>query len=329
MSGDSRNCGDIVMPAIAARVRKNGAQFYWHLGDFRRISAIDEDMAPPIQLGLAAKPMTESAYLTSAWPDFISHQLAPFGGLPVFLAIGNHETILPAKREAWLMQFADWLEAPVIRTQRLKDDPRDHALHAYYHWAHQGVDFISLDNATPDQIDDPQLSWLHSVIQRDQASAEIRAIVVGMHEALPGSVGHVHSMSESPQGDKSGRAVYELLWDVHKAAHKQVYILASHSHFFMENVFETADWKGKVLPGWIVGTAGAVRYRLPVETGPAQHAQTDVYGFLLGTVAADGSISFGFEKLTLEDLAAANRDNYPEPLVRWCFTQNRELQPLH
>jgi hypothetical protein len=37
VSGDSRNCGDIAMPAIAAGVRKDGAQFYWHLGDYRAI----------------------------------------------------------------------------------------------------------------------------------------------------------------------------------------------------------------------------------------------------------------------------------------------------
>ena len=65
-------------------------------------------------------------------------------------------------------------------------------------------------------------------------------------------------------------------------AHKKVYILASHSHFYMEDVYNTATWKGKVLPGWIIGTAGAVRYRLPAGkvTGPT--AMTDVYGYLRG-----------------------------------------------
>src|SRR5271167_2227956 len=43
VSGDSRNCGDIVMPAIAQGARRDGAAFYWHLGDYRRISNIDED----------------------------------------------------------------------------------------------------------------------------------------------------------------------------------------------------------------------------------------------------------------------------------------------
>jgi hypothetical protein len=246
----------------------------------------------------------------------------------VFLAIGNHETILPATREAWLLQFADWLETPVIRAQRLQDNPQDHKLHTYYHWVNRNVDFITLDDASPDQIDAAQMAWLRATLQRDESSPEIRSIVVGMHAALPGSVGHVHSMSDWAQGDQSGRQVYEMLWHAHSSAHKQVYVIASHSHFFMENVFETADWKGKVLPGWIVGTAGAVRYRLPAETGPAQHAQTDVYGFLLGTVSPDGAISFAFHKLGFDDLISANAGKYPQRQMRWCFDENRLLEPL-
>ena len=50
VSGDSRNCGDIVMPAIASGVVHDGAAFYWHLGDFRAIYKFDEDMSPPPQL---------------------------------------------------------------------------------------------------------------------------------------------------------------------------------------------------------------------------------------------------------------------------------------
>ncbi|MGC1169815.1 MAG: hypothetical protein WA886_12990, partial [Candidatus Acidiferrales bacterium] len=44
VSGDSRNCGDVVMPAIAAGVLKDNASFYWHLGDFRKNSDFDEDI---------------------------------------------------------------------------------------------------------------------------------------------------------------------------------------------------------------------------------------------------------------------------------------------
>src|ERR1700674_204741 len=109
VSGDSRNCGDIVMPAIASGVLSSGAEFYWHLGDFRAIYTFDEDMVPPAALGLPPRPMNVSGYLNSAWPDFIAHQMVPFGELPVFLSIGNHETIPPATRQDYLTQFADWL----------------------------------------------------------------------------------------------------------------------------------------------------------------------------------------------------------------------------
>jgi hypothetical protein len=145
-----------------------------------------------------------------------------------------------------------------------------------------------------------------------------------MHAALPGSVGYNHSMSDWAQGEKSGREVYEALLHARDAAHKKVYLLASHSHFVMEDVYRTAYWKGKVLPGWIVGTAGAVRYRLPNEVGSGRLAKTDVYGYLLATVMSDGSISFGFHQLGVEDLLRVNNDKQREPLVRWCFTENRQ-----
>jgi len=324
VSGDSRNCGDIVMPAIARGVLDSGAEFYWHLGDFRAIYTFDEDMVPPAKLNLTRKPMYIATYLSNAWPDFIAHQIAPFGDLPVLLAMGNHETIPPATRDAWLIQFADWLENAVIRAQRLKDNPQDRKLRAYYHWVKGNVDFITLDNASTDQFDTAQLDWFLKLIQRDEASPDIQTIVIGMHAALPGSIGHSHSMADWPQGDKSGREVYQKLWHAQDSAHKRVYILASHSHFFMQDVYQTADWKNKVLPGWIVGTAGAVRYRIPPEAGPAQKAQTDVYGYMIGTVAADGSISFEFQKLSLEDLIAADQGAFPESLVRWCYSENKQ-----
>jgi hypothetical protein len=324
VSGDSRNCGDIVMPAIAAGVHKSGAVFYWHLGDFRAIYRIDEDMSPPAELGLHNKTLETQAYLKDAWPDFIAHQMVPFGTLPVYLLMGNHEAIPPMTREAWLVQFADWLETPAIRARRLNDDPLDHQLHAYYHWTERNIDFISLDNSTPDQFDPAQMKWLEGVLARDEASPGIGGIVVGMHEALPGSVSRMHSMSESHLGDKSGREVYEALWHAREAGHKHVYVLASHSHYYMDNIFETADWKDKVLPGWIIGTAGAQRYKLPAETTPAQHAQTNVYGYMIATVARDGGVSFEFERLSLDDLRAISGSNYPEPLTRWCYENNHQ-----
>jgi len=324
VSGDSRNCGDIVMPAIARGVKKSGAVFYWHLGDFRAIYELDEDMSAPVSLGLHNEPLETLTYLKEAWPDFIAHQIVPFGSLPVYLVMGNHEAVPPMSREAWLVQFADWLETPMIRAQRLKDDPSDHKLHAYYHWMERNIDFITMDNATPDEFDPDQMKWLHEVLARDEASPRVRGIVVGMHEALPDSTSRMHSMNESARGTESGREAYEALWHAQESAHKRVYLLASHSHFYMDHIFETASWKDKVLPGWIVGTAGAIRYKLPPETTPAQHAQTNVYGYMIATVTADGEVSFEFERLSLEDLRAVSGSAYPDPLIRWCYEQNHQ-----
>jgi 3',5'-cyclic AMP phosphodiesterase CpdA len=312
------------MPAIAAGVHKSGANFYWHLGDFRAIYRFDEDMSPPVALGLRNQPLETQTYLKEAWPDFIAHQIVPFGALPVYLLMGNHEAIAPMTREAWLVQFADWLETPVLRAQRLKDDPLDHGLHSYYHWVVRDVDFISLDNATQEEFDPGQMTWLHALLARDEASPQIRTIVVGMHEALPGSISRMHSMSESSLGDKSGREAYEALWRAHDSAHKRVYVLASHSHYYMDNIFETADWKDKVLPGWIIGTAGAQRYKLPPETTPAQHAQTNIYGYMIATVSSDGTVSFDLQRLSIDDLRAVIGSAYPEALVRWCYENNKQ-----
>jgi Calcineurin-like phosphoesterase len=323
ISGDSRNCGDVVMPAIAQGVQKSGAEFYWHLGDFRAIYTLDEDLVPPSQLGLPPKPMTISTYQSTAWQDFIVHQLGPFGNLPLFLSPGNHEFIPPASRDAYLAQFADWLNAPRLREQRLKDDPQDHKLRSYYHWVRGNVDFIALDNASGEQFDPLQMNWIRSAIDRDEKSNQIQTIIVGMHAALPGSLGDSHSMSESGTGERTGRQIYEALLHAQNSAHKRVYVFASHSHFFMEDIFRTDTWKGKVLPGWIVGTAGAVRYRLPPGVAAGPKAKTDVYGFLVATVAQDGSISTEFKQLALDDLRRANPST-PGPLVQWCFDNNKQ-----
>ncbi len=327
VSGDSRNCGDIVMPAIAAGVLEKRAEFYWHLGDFRAIYTFDEDLVPPASLKLPTKPLTVIDYETGAWPDFIAHQLAPFGNLPVYLSPGNHENIPPATRDQYLKQFVDWLHTPAILNQRLKDDPTDHALRSYYHWIDREIDFIALDNASPDQFDANQLKWLQAVVQRDEASDQIKTIVVGMHAALPGSFGKSHSMEDWPQGAYSGTLVYQELVHAKEVAHKNVYILASHSHFYMEDVYNTETWKGHVLPGWIIGTAGAIRYPLPPGKTQGPGSMTKVYGYMTGTVAADGTIEFAFHKLAVADLLTANQGRLPDSLVHWCDQSNVQQPP--
>src|ERR1039458_1214661 len=150
VSGDSRNCGDIVMPAIAQGVLHDGAAFYWHLGDYRAIYMIDEDYR---QIHPSA---TMNQYTSDAWADFIQHQMQPFGNLPIFLETGNHEMISPMSRSQYLVQFAKWLDTPVLQRQRMADSPDNRLLETYYHWIDRGVDFISMDNSSSDQFDAEQ-----------------------------------------------------------------------------------------------------------------------------------------------------------------------------
>ena len=323
VSGDSRNCGDVVMPAIAASVRKSGANFYWHLGDFRAIYDFDEDMAPPAALHLQYPHLSVIGYLTSAWNDFKDRQLHPFSPLEIFLGIGNHELIYPMTRAVFIDRFEGYLNSPRLRAQREHDHDTG-GVRTYYHWVMNGTtDFISLDNALNSAFDKDQMAWIRARLADDRNSAAITTVVVGAHEALPGSKGMSHSMCDSPAGVESGREVYNLLWDLH-AAGKKVYVLASHSHFVMDDVYNTSYWKGRVLPGWIVGTAGAVRYRLPPGEIPGTIARTDVYGYFLATVMSDGSIQFAFREITLDDLRLANAGKAPDALVQWCYAENKD-----
>src|SRR5437763_12601330 len=77
VSGDSRNCGDVVVPAIAEGARRDHAAFYWHLGDLRHMADDyagtkvhpDEDyLHEPEHRG---KPADKEQYMREAWDDFI------------------------------------------------------------------------------------------------------------------------------------------------------------------------------------------------------------------------------------------------------------------
>jgi hypothetical protein len=326
VSGDSRNCGDVVMPGIAETAKKNQAAFYWHLGDLRRISEADEDIQhQPEHL---AKPMAMDEYLSIAWQDYIDSQIAPFGAIPFFVGIGNHEVIPPKTRDGFLLQFADWLDSPALRAQRLKDFPDDHLLRTYYHWMDRGVAFYFLDSASAEQFDPAQLTWFERVLEKDLANSAVKTIVVGMHKALSESISKGHSMDESPTGTSSSQRVYADLLRAQNGAHRRVYVLASHSHYFMDGIFNTDYWKshGGVLPGWIVGTAGAVRYALPPGTADAHGAETNVYGSLLATVQPSGAIDFEFEKLEEKDVPASVTSRYGKDFVHWCFAENTQVR---
>jgi hypothetical protein len=300
------------MPAIAAGSRADGARFYWHLGDLRRISGIDEDFAAEARFQKADSIPTLSDYQQLAGSDFLEHQVKPFGDIPFFVGIGNHETIAPASRLQFRTNMRTLLDRPELRRQRAVDgipvaalDP-DALPPTYYHWRERGVDFIYLDNATDDAFDVEQMHWFDEIVRRALGDTSVRTLVVGMHEALPHSLGDNHSMCASRQGIDSGEHVYQALLRARDAG-KRIYVLASHSHFYLANIFDTPYRRGPdgggVLDGWIIGTAGAERYPLPDGIAQGMNARSRAYGYLAGTVSPDGKIDFQFRELARGELA--------------------------
>jgi len=321
VSGDSRNCGDFVMPAIAAKVKAEKDAFYWHLGDFRWMSQPDQDL-------LAMQPrgtkLTRTEYLPMAWDDFLTHQMASFGSTPVFLGRGNHETV-DRSREDYVAKFHSFLTRPEIVAQRKADGDEDAPIETWYHWAENGVDFITLDNASHDEFSEAQLKWLRSVLDRDlKPNSGIRTIVAGMHEALPHSTSSNHAMDDWDMGLQTGELVYTWLFDA-EAAGKHVYYIASHSHYYSPNIFNTPYWKqhsSRVLPGWIIGSAGAHRYALPRDADKA--SRTNIYGYLRGTVHADGTIDFALQEISEDEIRQAKWPDAPLDAIHECFVGNSD-----
>lgn len=337
VSGDSRNCGDVVVPAIAKSVLEHKVEFYWHLGDFRLGYGIDDDMK-----NLGNPPANLADYQKKAWDDFTSQQIAPFGSLPVHLGIGNHELYFHGttaaddelSHEEFIKKFSPWLGGSKT---------------AYYHWKVREVDFISMDNSRDAGFEPEQIAWLDTTLKEDAADSNIRAVVVGMHRALPNSLACGHSMNGDPyssadenrKSTESGRTAYNSLWQFQNRTGKKVYVLASHSHFYMANIFNTSYWNNRneknsnilkskneeqetTLPGWLIGTAGAKRYRLPDNLPSDTLAVSYVYGYLLGEVSADGSIEFNFQQVTENNIPKETKDKYGKKLVDMCFFANRD-----
>ena len=91
------------------------------------------------------------------------------------------------------------------------------------------------------------MSWFKKVLANDAKNSAIRTVVLGMHAALPDSSSAGHSMNDSAQEQETGRKVYAQLSAFRKSTGKNVYVLASHSHFVMNNVYDTACHKDDVL----------------------------------------------------------------------------------
>ncbi len=330
VSGDSRDCGDLVMPKIARAIESEAdgppAELYWHLGDFRRMYDIDCDILkrrhpsydcrtrPPGQLDR----FEMSEYLDTAWDDFIERQLGSFRKTPVLLAIGNHE-LYGRTRDDYRGAFRRWLLQAPIHEQRVLDFSRginSSEGSTYYRVVKNGVDFISLDNADEAGFSREQLVWLARVLAADAASDSVKTIVAGMHAALPYSTSRVHAMDATCPGLCSGQQAYDLLFRAQNLAgppekRKHVYLLASHSHYFLENIYDTPEHRGQVLPGWIIGTAGAQQY-----------GDTIQYGYTRMEVLSDGTVTARFRGVGADAPPLASGPGAKE-LTDFCFHVNK------
>jgi hypothetical protein len=330
VSGDSRDCGDLIVPKIAAAIAREGgrapAEFYWHLGDFRRLFDVDCDIAKRADPGYdcAARPVGSfgsaamDGYLSGAWPDFIANQVLAFGTTPVFLGIGNHEVGVGRTRDDYRRQFQRWLTQEPIHRQRTLEATTGFYSNegdTYYHFILHGVDFISLDNADDTSFSAAQIAWLEKVLARDAADPAVSTLVAAMHEALPYSASRGHAMDASCQGLCSGQQVYGLLFRAQGLAgppekRKHVYVFASHAHLYAEDIFNQPEHAGQVLPGWLIGTAGAEQYSTAIR-----------YGYLEVEVHADGTLEPRFREVT-RDMPPAGEGAGAESLADYCFTKN-------
>lgn len=343
VSGDSRDCGDLIMPKIARAIKDNKTpiKFYWHLGDFRRIFQPDCDIATRLNPGYNCEKhpkdpkVSLDAYIKGAWQDFIERQVAPFkDAVPrVYLGIGNHELSDYARddgskgtltREQFKSDFKKWLTWGTLKDQVKADVKRNipsRVGETYYHFIIRSVDFIYLDNAANNTFTEEQITWLAKVLEADQRDDDVKTIIVGMHEALPFSVSEKHAMDASCDGLCTGKRVYRMLYKMYKPAQpgvqpKQVYVLASHSHYFQKDAFNTTRHikDDDVLPGWIIGTAGAEQYQDTIKYGYAQIA-----------VHPDGTIKLDFVEVG-RDSPPLLKDPGITELTSFCFERNKKKQ---
>lgn len=318
------------MPVIARGVQLHRAQFYWHLGDLRALYEIDEDYAglhhldlEKLKLNLLPQSDMDS-YLTAAWPDFIENQVKVFK-VPFFLGIGNHESI-GRTQDQFISFFHDQLNTPPIQSQREIDSPGDSTVRTYYHWRERGIDFIYLDNSSG-EFDAGQIDWFNTIISKMEADPSVRALIVGMHESLPYSYSFSHSMNDAQDKGVSGLGIYNRLLEYRKKG-KPVYLLSSHSHYFLADLYNTAYWQsnGGVLPGYLIGTAGAQHYSVPPPVKEFTRYAENQYGYVVATVSGDPKshdpVTFRFIPIKKKDLLPDAVRRFGAEAVDFCFSEN-------
>jgi hypothetical protein len=109
-----------------------------------------------------------------------------------------------------------------------------------------------------------------------------------------------------------------------------VYVLSSHSHFYVPTPTTPSTGAMRqtgavVLPGWVIGTAGAERYALPAKAKLRRRrarARLRLPHRFGG--ARDGQIAFAFHELGAAELQAVRSPDYEAEDVAFCVDLNPE-----
>lgn len=148
-----------------------------------------------------------------------------------------------------------------------------------------------------------------------------------MHESLPDSYSMDHSMNQGSDHGDSGRTIYKRLLEFRKNTGKPVHVFSSHSHYFLTNIYNTGAWQtnGGVLPGWLVGTAGAQHYSVPPEVKSFATWAENEYGYTVVHVTPGGgsrSVEVEFVPISRKDLAPEAESQFGPDTINFCFSEN-------
>jgi hypothetical protein len=81
------------------------------------------------------------------------------------------------------------------------------------------------------------------------------------------------------RGSRHDASIYDDRLTAEQSRGKKVYVMASHSHYFEEYIYDTPEHGGHGLPGWIIGTAGAEQYRADILYGYLRPGRNQFRGF--------------------------------------------------
>jgi len=70
-----------------------------------------------------------------------------------------------------------------------------------------------------------------------KGNREVKSVVMGMHEALPDSIANSHSMGRQPDRPPQRRTSLSGSDQIWRRKPQARLCAASHSHFYMENIF--------------------------------------------------------------------------------------------